>query len=122
MRQTEAPRSPAARHTRRRSGKTLPQGGLRIVLAAVAALSLPGVSAAFSDMEIREKWVESVVTIKKIDCKDEGKSVAKLLDYAAILIAHNEIGEAKDVLKKAAVEARSPACSNRITESASAGD
>lgn len=90
-------------------------------LAAFAVLlTFPFIAAAFSDVELRERWSKSVSSVKKTECKDEPKQVHKLLDYASILIIHGEIEEARATLERAKGETKSGACGEAIDKELSA--
>lgn len=85
---------------------------------AFVALFLAGHAWGASEIELREKWVQMIVSVKKGVCADENsKNVVKKLDYAATLIMHNELEEARTILKKAGRGAKSAGCSEAISKS-----
>lgn len=70
---------------------------------------------ALSELETRDIWSRSVDGAAKGVCKGEDKrNVVKKLGYAAVLIVHNEVDEAKSVLKGARDAARSKECKKAI--------
>ncbi len=84
---------------------------------ALAAVFQAGAAWGFSDLELREKWSQFVVNVKNSACSDENKRrVVKKLDYAAVLIMHNEVEEAKAVMNKAADAAESARCKKAISK------
>ncbi|OGW62952.1 MAG: hypothetical protein A2V83_02060 [Nitrospirae bacterium RBG_16_64_22] len=69
---------------------------------------------AQGDVEIRERWAKAVAATRTEACAEESEPIRKSIDYAAMLIVHGEIAEAKDVLAGAARKARSPACGETL--------
>jgi len=87
---------------------------MRVSWIVAAAVACATSAFAMSDIEIRDNWSKAIVAVKKNECAGESKKVHKLMDYAAILIVHNETEEAGDVLLKAAGESESKACGEAI--------
>ena len=70
--------------------------------------------SAQSDVEIRERWAKAVAETRTEACSEENEPIRRSIDYAAVLIAHNEIEEAREILAGAARKARSPACGETL--------
>lgn len=88
----------------------MPQAILVLVLFCFAS-----VAAALGELEIRDIWSRSIDAAAKGACKGEDKrNVVKKLGYAAVLIVHNEQGEARTVLESAREAARSEECKKAI--------
>lgn len=91
-------------------GKSLPiQTLLLLVLAGAASGQGPR-----SDMEIRERWAKAVALARTEACAEEGEPILKSIGYAAVLIVHGEIEEAKEILAGAARKSRSPVCEETL--------
>jgi hypothetical protein len=71
---------------------------------------------AFSDIEIREKWSDQIMSVKNGVCKDHGDVVRKKLLYAASLIMHGEYVEARESIKTADEAAGSKECKEAIAK------
>jgi len=93
---------------------------IKTLAAVVVMLAVAGDAFAISEMELREKWSKSIVGVKKGACKDEPKSVHKKMDYAAMLVIHNEVDEASESLKTAAETAGSEKCRAGIRDNMTA--
>jgi len=88
---------------------------MKWLIAVLVVFTLATSAEAMSEMQIKEKWSGSLVAVKKEICKDEVKRmVLNKLDYAAVLIMHNEIEEAKTAIKQAASNAKSADCVKAI--------
>lgn len=80
-------------------------------------LALAGTAAgqsAQSDVEIRERWAKAIAAARTEACAEESEPIRKSIDYAAVLIAHGEIEESKEVLAGAARKSRSPVCEETL--------
>ncbi len=85
------------------------------MIAVLVVFTLATGAEAMSEMKIKEQWSGSLVEVKKGICKSEGKrKVLNKLDYAAVLIMHNELEEAKNVVRQAASNAKSDDCVKAI--------
>jgi hypothetical protein len=83
------------------------------LVIAILAVSASSVSA-FSDIELRGKWSDRIMSVKNGICKDQGDSVRKKLLYAASLIMHGEYVEAREAMKTADEAAESKVCKEAI--------
>jgi hypothetical protein len=90
--------------------KNLP---IQTILFLVLAGNAAGQSAQ-SDVEIRERWAKAVAATRTEACAEENEPIRKSIDYAAMLIAHGEIEESKEILAGAARKSRSPVCEETL--------
>jgi len=95
---------------------------LLLTITAFATLYATCATASGGETERLDKWANKVIAIKKGECANDLKKVRKLLDYAAILIAHNETGEASEVLGNALRRAKSDICKTAIKKKANRND
>ncbi len=74
-------------------------------------------SAMAGELEIREEKAQAIVQIKENECGvEKNKRVGKKLDYAAILIMHNELDEAREVLQMVHDKADSEGCQMAVAD------
>jgi len=84
-------------------------------IAAALALCVAGSAWASADLELRHRWADALVAVKKGVCKGEdARRVVNKIDYAAVLIVHNELAEAREVLAAAAGSAKTGACKKAV--------
>ncbi len=81
----------------------------------ICLILVAGDIAQAGEVELREKWSQLVAGIRIGECADEDKRlVLKKLNYAAVLIMHNEIDEALTVMERAKDASKSASCAIAI--------
>jgi hypothetical protein len=91
---------------------------MKVVSASLLAIIMMAGSWAFalSELELRQQWSDSIVETAKGVCKGESKKALKKLNYAAILVIHNEVEEARQVLEMASGKVMDKKCQAAIVE------
>jgi len=87
---------------------------MRIFLFFVAIVVSSQTVSAFNDMELRDKWSQQVMAVKKVECEGEPVEVKKKLVYAASLIMHGEFVEARSSIKSAEGTSKTEICRKNI--------
>jgi len=88
---------------------------MRVFLLCALVVLLSQSAQAFDDMEMRDRWSQQVMALKKGACDSEDEeAVKKKLLYAASLIMHGEYIEARASIKTAEDSAKGGKCKEAV--------